>query len=226
LARGLFQRVIGESGAQFEPMKTLPRAEEAGAKFGTLRELRAKPAEALQSDLGAAFVGAVGAYSGPRRDGWSLPEDVYTIYAKGKQTDVPLLIGSNADEGTMFTPANVTLQSLKDAAQQRYGPDAEAFLKLYPAQSDTEAWRAQANSMRDQVFGWGDAHLGRGKAETANRRGPSLFLQPRASGPAATSHGRYFSAEIAYDFSQHPPPGASLGRKRIISYRIMHRLTG
>src|SRR5260370_13245308 len=132
LARGLFQRVIGESGAQFEPMKSLARAEEAGAKFGTLGELRAKPAEALQSGIGAAFVGAVGGYSGPVVDGWCLPEDVYTIYAKSKQADVPLLIRSNADEGTMFTPATASLQSLKELAQ-RYGPDAEAFLKLYPA---------------------------------------------------------------------------------------------
>lgn len=98
LARGLLHRVIGESGGQFEPMKKLAQAEEAGTKFGTLTELRAKPAEALQTAMGASFVGATGGYSGPVVDGWSLPEDVFTIYAKGKQADVPLLIGSNADD--------------------------------------------------------------------------------------------------------------------------------
>jgi hypothetical protein len=63
-------------------------------------------------------------------------------------------IGSNADEGMMFTPATVTLQSVKDQAQLRFGADAEAFLKLYPAQSGAEAWRASADSMRDQTLGW------------------------------------------------------------------------
>ncbi len=35
-------------------------------------------------------------------DGWFLPEDVATIFAEHKQNDVPLLVGSNKDEGTFF----------------------------------------------------------------------------------------------------------------------------
>ena len=50
-------------------------------------------------------------------DGWFLPTDVYTIYANGKQNDVPMLIGSNSDEGTMFTPPTVTLQSFHDSGR-------------------------------------------------------------------------------------------------------------
>jgi para-nitrobenzyl esterase len=206
LARGLFHRVIGESGGQFEPMKGLAQAEQAGAKFGTLAELRAKPAEELQSAMGAAFVGATGGYSGPVVDGWCLPEDVYDIYAKGKQTDVPVLIGSNADEGTMFTPATVTLQAMKDSAQQRFGPDANAFLKLYPAQSDTEAWRAQADSMRDQVFGWEMRTWARMQTKTGKSKVYLYFFSHVPPGPAAARMGAYHSAEIAYVFhNTHRP---------------------
>ncbi len=32
-----------------------------------------------------------------------------TIFEKGQQNDVPVLIGSNADEGTAFVPAKVTM---------------------------------------------------------------------------------------------------------------------
>jgi para-nitrobenzyl esterase len=207
LARGLFHRVIGESGGQFEPMKTLAKAEEAGAKFGALAELRAKPAEALQADMGAAFVGTVGGYSGPVVDGWCLPEDVYTIYAKGKQNDVPVLIGSNADEGTMFTPATVTLQSMKAAAQQRFGPEADAFLKLYPAQSDSEAWRAQADSMRDQTFGWEMRTWARMQSKTGKSKVYLYFFSRVPPGPAAARMGAFHSAEIAYVFHNTHRPG-------------------
>jgi len=207
LARGLFHRVIGESGGQFEPMKSLARAEQAGANFGTLAELRAKTAEALQTEMGAAFVGANGGYSGPVVDGWSLPDDVYTIYAKGKQNDVPVLIGSNADEGTMFTPATVTLQFMKDQAQRRFGADAEAFLKLYPAQSDTEAWRASADSMRDQTFGWEMRTWARMQTMTGKSKVYLYFFSRVPPGPAAASMGAYHSAEIAYVFHNTHRPG-------------------
>jgi para-nitrobenzyl esterase len=207
LARGLFHRVIGESGAQFEPMKTLAKAEPAGAKFGTLAELRAKPAEALQADMGATFVGEAGGYSGPVVDGWCLPEDVYTIYSKGRQNDVPVLIGSNADEGTMFTPAGVTLQSMKDQARQRYGPDAEAFLRLYPAQSDRDAWRAQADSLRDQTFGWEMRTWARMQSKAGKSKVYLYYFSRVPPGPTAARMGAYHSAEITYVFHNTHRPG-------------------
>jgi para-nitrobenzyl esterase len=207
LAHGLFQRVVGESGGQFEPMKSLAEAEEAGAKFGTLAELRAKKADDVQTSMGASFVGANGGYSGPVVDGWCLPQDVYTIYAKGKQNDVPVLIGSNADEGTMFTPASVTLQSMKDQARERYGPAADAYLKLYPAQSDAEAWRAQADSLRDLVFGWEMRTLARMQSRTGKSKVYLYFFSRVPPGPAAARMGAYHSAEITYVFHNTHRPG-------------------
>ena len=37
-------------------------------------------------------------------DGEVLPDEVNAIFAKGEQADVPVLIGSNADEATTFAP--------------------------------------------------------------------------------------------------------------------------
>src|SRR5215471_16258337 len=152
LARGLFQRAIGESGGEFNPARKLADMEQAGVKFGeangaaTLAALRAKSADDLSKVQGFQTAANV--------DGWFLPEDVFTIYSKGKQSDVPTIIGSNNDEGTLFTPPNTTAASFRKLAETRFGKDADAFLKLYLFHSDQEAWEVQAESMRDQTFGW------------------------------------------------------------------------
>jgi len=83
-------------------------------------ELRAKRAEdVLDAAQNAATVGAV---RGPILDGYVLPASALELLEKGRQNDVPLLPGSNADEGTLFanrvqpepTPASFSFASLCD----------------------------------------------------------------------------------------------------------------
>jgi para-nitrobenzyl esterase len=102
-AKVLFQRAVGESGAwmglSLTPARTLAEAEQAGVKIAdglhakTLADLRSIPAEELLK---------AGRAGGPVIDGWFLPEDVGATFAGHKQDDVPLLVGSNKDEGTFF----------------------------------------------------------------------------------------------------------------------------
>jgi para-nitrobenzyl esterase len=197
LAHGLFQRAIGESGAEFAPARKLADMEQASVKFGqsigaeSLAALRAKPADDLVKATGFATAANV--------DGWLLPQDVYTIFAQGKQNDVPVLIGSNADEGTMFTPASVKAATLRETAAKRFGTDADAFLKLYPFHTDEEAWAAQAASMRDQVFGWEM----RTWARMQNKTGKSkvyMYFFSRVPPGQNRAKGAYHGSEIAYVF--------------------------
>jgi para-nitrobenzyl esterase len=154
LAKGLFQRAIGESGGRFAITTNLSQAEQAGVKFAnavdapTLAALRARPAAALNDAANDRFTTVSNA------DGWILPAIMWDVFNAGKQNDVPLLLGSNADEGSIFTPETTTGASFRQLAEQRYGTHAAEFLALYPFSSDTEARRAQAHSMRDQTFGW------------------------------------------------------------------------
>jgi para-nitrobenzyl esterase len=118
LARGLFQRAIGESGGLFEPVELgsdfkLADAEQGGKAFAaktgahTLQALRAIPAAKI---IKARF--------NPHAiiDGYALPLAPYDAYVDGRQNDVDLLIGSNASEGRLFladqpiTAANLTQQ--------------------------------------------------------------------------------------------------------------------
>jgi len=152
LSKGLFQKAIGESGAFFPTrkegtlsLKSLAEAEQAGVKFAeslgaaTLAQMRAKPADEI---LQAAAKLNRGFDFGPILDGYFFPVDPAVTYAQGKQAHVPLLAGWNADEGKMevlFNPQKPTAKSFAAQAKDRFGDQADEFLKLYPASTDQEA---------------------------------------------------------------------------------------
>jgi para-nitrobenzyl esterase len=171
--------------------------EQAGVKFGqtlgatSLTALRAKSADELMKANGFQTAANV--------DGWFLPQDVYSIYSSGKQSDVPTIIGSNSDEGTMFTQANTTGASFRELAARRFGPDAEAFLKLYPFNSDQEAWSAQAASMRDQTFGWEMRTWAREQTKTGKNK-VYVYYFSRVPPGQNRAKGAFHGSEISYAF--------------------------
>jgi para-nitrobenzyl esterase len=162
LARGLFQRAIGESGALFNAgggtlaTKDLAESERVGTAFGesigasSLAALREKPAEEL---LAAALRGDGFRFS-PTIDGYVVPRPVPAIYAEGRQAKVALLAGWNADElrqGVVL--AKPTAESFSAEVRKRFGEQADAILKVYPAGSDAEAVESAAALMSDQFVG-------------------------------------------------------------------------
>ncbi len=196
LAKGLFQRAIGESGAFFAPLPKLADAEKAGERIArqqTIAELRAKPA--------AELLKTTGELARPNVDGWLLPDQVYAIFAAGKQNDVPTLIGSNADEGTAFTPASVKAEGFKNLAKTRFGDQAEAYLKLYPASSDEQAHESSAAAMRDQTFGWEMRTWARMQTKTGKSKVYVYYFSRVPPGPVGAKLGAYHASEIAYAFN-------------------------
>ncbi len=120
LAAGLFARAISQSapfldrGLLMHATRRLEDAEAIGEQYVTevgcadapdvLTTLRAKPAGdlatlSLETQPGlfledTRFV--------PVIDGWLLPDEPGALFARGMQHDVPLLVGSNTDEGNLF----------------------------------------------------------------------------------------------------------------------------
>jgi para-nitrobenzyl esterase len=196
LAKGLFQRAIGESSAEFAPTKNLKDAEEAGLKFESA--MKATSLADLRKDSADDLNKAPNGYGGPVVDGYFLPDEVETIYSQGKQNDVPTLIGSNNDEGTLFT-RNVTGDSFRKMAATRYKTDADKFLALYPFNSDEEAYNAQAHSMRDQTFGWEMRTWARMQTKTGKSKAYVYYFSHVPAGISAKM-GAQHGAEIAYVF--------------------------
>jgi len=166
LAKGLFNRAIGESGSFFgdhDHLNTLAEAEASGTAFAaevgrpSLAALRAAPAQEL---IAAAIKHPVEKFW-PDVDGYFLPADCATLTAAGEQSHVALLAGWNLDEqgyDEYFKGAPPTLADYISIARAKFGGEADAFLKAYPATTDAEAQRAAKDFQGDQFMAYGTWH--------------------------------------------------------------------
>jgi para-nitrobenzyl esterase len=152
VAKGLFNKAIAESGSMFilNPLITtgnLEGAEQQGVKLAA--EVHASSLKELRNAPAADLMKFRGQYA-PIIDGYVLPKPVSEIFAEGKQNDVPLLTGWNADEGFVFSfkKKDAFIQQIKE----QYGGDADTFLKYYPANTDAEAAHSQVKLSRDMIF--------------------------------------------------------------------------
>ena len=215
LAKGLFQKAIGESGGafysgglSFEPRSVREEKDvkTVSEKLGvsTLAELRAIPAQKLLDAF--APPQSPGFDFGPDVDGYFLPESVPAIFAAGKQNDVPLLAGWNRDEGSfevVFNPQKPTAQSMKAIAQKDFGDKAAEFLKLYPSDAPEIALRSATDFAGDRfiafsTWAWMEMQSKTGKQPIYRFR----FELGPPTDPKGPQLGAYHSAEIEYVFGQ------------------------
>jgi para-nitrobenzyl esterase len=220
LARGLFHKAIGESGAFFTSrsgtlgLKPLAESEQQGTKFASalgaqsLADLRQKSGEAV---LQAAL--KIQPWFAPNIDGYFLPEDVQAIFAAGKQARVPLLAGWNADEargGVVLGKQKPTAESFAAATRKRFGDMADPILKAYPASTDAEAVESAAALASDTFIGystwkWIEAHKQTGKSPVFRYSFDRKIPVPAGhtvNGNPATSRdiGARHAGEIEYVF--------------------------
>ena len=142
IARGLFHKGIGESGAAFSdvlPYGTLEAREKSDGDWvaslgvNSLQELRALPVDKILE--AAKKKGPIG--FPPNIDGRLLTEPVPATYAAAKQAHVPLLAGWNRDEGN-FLANGMSPEKWKALAAGMFKERAEEFLKLYPGDNDEQ----------------------------------------------------------------------------------------
>lgn len=218
LATGLFQKAIGESGAFWESehgeMKPYADAQTMGVALGaqlnagTIEKLRAVPASELQTATNWTVATDPGVTNfSPIVDGYVLPENPYVRFMNGRQNDVPLLAGWNADEGLAFfnrALPHQTVQSYTDAATAEFGAtNLASFLQVYPASSATQVAQSAQSLIGDQVikyqtWGWVTQQQKTGHSPVYVYH----FEQTSAYNPSAT-HG----TEVAYVFGNLAPIG-------------------
>ncbi len=139
---GLFRGIIAESAAEMTNVKnmTLPnqrylnitRAVGCNSTKDSLACLRKVPFAAFDAAI-RNITGSQTFY--PIVDGDFVKDYSSVLLAQGNFTKVPLLIGSNADEGTLFTAQGINSDDAFAKTIKSYGPDANTtaiLMELYP----------------------------------------------------------------------------------------------
>lgn len=209
LATGLFARAIGQSGGAFASYRAMSaeEAEEAGEKIA--RTLLGPDveitAEALRAIPATEVLAAADGNPRPNVDGWVLPDTVYGMFAAGRQSDVPVIVGANADEGTVLQAigaggGKTTLEEYREQARRDYGPLADQFLAVYPAETPDDARVQLVASRGDGGFVWEMRAWAR-LMETVSS--PAYMYVFTRTPPAADAErwGAYHTAEIPYVFN-------------------------
>ncbi|HEY2708098.1 MAG TPA: carboxylesterase family protein [Caulobacteraceae bacterium] len=161
LAKGLFQRAIGESGGVLEPLQIAPayrlaNAERDGEAYAaslgahSIADLRGLPA----ADL---LKGGAAAVSHPIVEPYVLPAPPYDAFAAGSQSDVPTLIGFNAEEPRAFSDiSKVGAANFMSDAPAWWPPPlrSPALLATFPHATDEEARQSRVDLETALRYGW------------------------------------------------------------------------
>ena len=186
-AAGLFQGAILQSGVCVDGLAPLLDHAEAGGKrlaaaLGTgedlqaLNKLRAIPAEEL---LHSAAQTKDMDFN-PVVDGWVFHEQPATTFAEGRQAKIPVIVGSNSDEVSIFASPLVggtsnrpkTVEEYHHWLDQTFKDHARDILSAYPTRSDEDVPDAFLEMDTDYEFGFGSWLL----AREMTRGGSKAFL--------------------------------------------------
>lgn len=168
ISKQLFSRAIAESGSIIDN-RTLINSLETSENLGLAVANAAKTSDiaALRS-LSASKVLKIASKGNPRRfiptiDGYFLEEDPAISFANGKQAQVPLLSGWNANEVpsvALFRLRRATKANFNKALVRLYGAKADKVAALYPAAvSKQEIKLAGAEVISDYAINYASWNL-------------------------------------------------------------------
>jgi para-nitrobenzyl esterase len=194
LAKGLYARLIGESGPVVAP-PSLAEGEKKGLsvaaslKADSLKAMRAVPAPDLQkaTGQGLSFLGPI---LGVVVDGWVLPKHPFEVFEAGQEHRVELLLGSNARElARPFFP----VEGLSQGITAQFGPLAPRALEVYGVKN------GQESAPPDPVFG---STMAQWATDAQFRCGTVAQL---------VWHSRAGNTSYQFQFSRVPPGREAVG---------------
>ena len=189
LAAGLFQGAIMESG---ECQSTYNEDIRTPIPFNGISGTGESIGEILAADLGGSKDAAglqklrsltpeqiLKAWKQDSRvhfdaivDGWVVPEQPAKIFAEGRQMRIPVIVGSNADEATVFGHEGPqTVDAYKKYLSEDTGKYSAEEFRAYPANTDSEV-RAAYFKLQSDTFAYGAYSL----AQAMMRAGQKAYV--------------------------------------------------
>ena len=204
LTSGLFERAVADSGlgTAVYPfvMSSLEVAERGGVKFAavhhatSIEELRADPAADLlpgPQDYPLAFM--------PIIDGYVLPYSPQEMSRRGKDNDIPIITGYQANDSMLLAPPIGSVEQYDTLAAKQYGELAPDFLALYPPTDLAQAREMQMRSSQDRdrvsMFLWAAHRLENHKSSIY-----TYFFDRAIPWPQHPQFGAFHTGEIPYLF--------------------------
>jgi len=168
----------------------LKASESAGVKYAeqlkaaSIADLRAKSAEELMK---------VRTSSGITTDNIVIPSAT-EAFKLGRQNDVPLIAGWNADDGFSAGSKLSVVEYIKES-EKRYGDMAPDYLKAFPANSeaDVQKWMKLTSVLS---FGWQNYNWV--KMQSTTGTGKAFLYYFSHVPPGEPNYGAFHSAEFGY----------------------------
>jgi para-nitrobenzyl esterase len=149
----------------------------------------------------------------PVVDGHVLPQSPLAAFAAGHQADVPLMIGSNGDEGSVIRPlmgppmidlrhCPINDDKMQPEMADAFGDDLPRLLELYPG-LDRRDPKAENDFMGDHMFGARVYHYAR-HHQAAGHPTYLYFFTRTPKSPKQTA-GAYHAAELPFVHGSNVP---------------------
>ena len=242
-SKGLFHRAIIQSGSVFSRYRTLraddqmESAEERGIRQArmltevsdALRILRQTPAsQLLESIVPSQGLYGKGEKFGPIVDHHYLRDQPRKIWQSRSMHSVPLLIGTNRDEGTIFVRQlqTKTIEDFQTTVRNRFADHAEDILEAFPLQNDQDAREALNRLITLMLFsGPAREHAMQMADCNSNVYLYRFTRRPNVAIGPLSSLGAYHGLEINYVFGNLTPRLASNPVDRELNHRMMQYWT-
>ena len=193
LSRGLFSAAIAQSSSLLDSrglIKSKASAEKLGEEFAELTKTSSIDEMRLIDEKKLLKIASK---NDPRRfkptvDGYFLEEFPLKTFEEGKQANVPLLVGWNADEVpslAFYRLKRATPENFEKRVRKIYGDKADMLLKYYPVNTKAEAKIAGSKLGSDWLINYGSWQLA--ELHAKKKTAPVyryLFAQPH---PGLTS---------------------------------------
>ena len=250
LAKGLFRGAISESGGSMQPesdvridnntVRSVSGSEAYGKAYMERIGFGKKKLKELRKEDPSKFMGDPIAFGDggalwPCYDNYVLDSDAYVQYQRGNYNDVNVLIGTNSDEGSMFTgfKGGWSREQYENEMNTSF-PDPEwqaRFRKMYPGGDAKEIFDAHSDIFREAAFAWPTyAWANLQSANTASGKGSgkvymfffdharqNMFRPAPLARPYSTTH----AVEMSLTFGQTGAWGPSDPVEEALSRTVM-----